>query len=236
MRRAERAGRPLTLLLLDIDEFKHQNDSFGHDAGDAVLRELGALLARSLRREDVACRYGGDEFVLVLPDASLDTALRRADEIRETVKGSGVGPRPPPRRAHGSIGLAAFPTTAGAEELLAAADSRFTGQPRPDRVSAVPRSARPRRRATGWPPLIAARALSTPVAPAFPFDGASHRLLARLIGLPCQAPRHTSRRNERHARSSWLTPVRAVLSTGRLGLPASLRKRRIQLTSWESWF
>jgi diguanylate cyclase (GGDEF)-like protein len=142
VRRAERAGRPLTLLLLDIDEFKHQNDSFGHDAGDAVLRELGALLAGSLRREDVACRYGGDEFVLVLPDASLDTALRRADEIRETIKGLRVS-------AHGhrlgaitvSIGLAALPDHGlDREALLAAADTALYRAKREgrDRVSALP--------------------------------------------------------------------------------------------------
>ena len=156
VRRAERAGRPLTLLLLDIDEFKHQNDSFGHDAGDAVLRELGALLARSLRREDVACRYGGDEFVLVLPDASLDTALRRADEIRETVKGLRVS-------AHGhslgaitvSIGLAALPDHGlDPRALLAAADIALYRAKREgrDRVSALPPigEASPER-ATGWP-------------------------------------------------------------------------------------
>jgi diguanylate cyclase (GGDEF)-like protein len=156
VRRAERARRPLTVLLLDIDEFKHQNDNFGHDAGDAVLRELGALLARCLRREDVACRYGGDEFVLVLPDASLDTALRRADEIREAVKGLRVA-------SHGrrlgavtvSIGLAALPDHGlDREALLAAADTALYRAKREgrDRVSALPSidEASPER-ATGWP-------------------------------------------------------------------------------------
>jgi diguanylate cyclase (GGDEF)-like protein len=156
VRRAERARRPLTVLLLDIDEFKHQNDNFGHDAGDAVLRELGALLARCLRREDVACRYGGDEFVLVLPDASLDTARRRADEIREAVKGLRVA-------SHGrrlgavtvSIGLAALPDHGlDREALLAAADTALYRAKREgrDRVSALPSidEASPER-ATGWP-------------------------------------------------------------------------------------
>jgi diguanylate cyclase (GGDEF)-like protein len=141
-RRAERARRPLALLLLDIDEFKQQNDTFGHDAGDTVLRGLGALLARSLRREDVACRYGGDEFVLVLPDTSLDTALRRADEIREAVKGLRVS-------AHGkslglitvSIGVAALPDHGlDRSALLAAADTalyRAKAEGR-DRVSVLP--------------------------------------------------------------------------------------------------
>jgi diguanylate cyclase (GGDEF)-like protein len=155
VRRAERAGRPLTLLLLDIDQFKYQNDRFGHEAGDAVLRELGALLARSLRREDVACRFGGDEFVLVLPDASLDTALRRADEIRETVKGLRVA-------AHGhrlgaitvSIGLAALPDHGlDREALLAAADTALYRAKRAgrDRASALPSLGTTPERATGSP-------------------------------------------------------------------------------------
>jgi diguanylate cyclase (GGDEF)-like protein len=156
VRRAERARRPLTLLLLDIDDFKHQNDSFGHDAGDAVLRELGALLARCLRREDVACRYGGDEFVLVLPDASLDTALRRADEIREAVRGLQVASQ---GRSVGaltvSIGLAALPDHGlDREALLAAADTALYRAKRAgrDRVSALPPigEASPER-ASGWP-------------------------------------------------------------------------------------
>jgi GGDEF domain-containing protein len=66
VRRAQRAVRPMAVLMLDLDHFKRVNDEFGHDAGDALLRELGNLLLRNLRREDVACRYGGEEFVLVL--------------------------------------------------------------------------------------------------------------------------------------------------------------------------
>jgi diguanylate cyclase (GGDEF)-like protein len=125
VRRAERAGRPLALLILDVDEFKQHNDRFGHDAGDAVLRELGILLGQSLRREDVACRYGGDEFVLVLPDASLETGRRRADEIQEAVRGLRlwhqghlVGP------ITVSMGLAAMPDNGrNRDALLAAADA-----------------------------------------------------------------------------------------------------------------
>ena len=70
--RARRSGRPMSVLMLDVDSFKQQNDVFGHEGGDAVLRELGALLLSSLRKEDIPCRYGGEEFVLVLPDAALD--------------------------------------------------------------------------------------------------------------------------------------------------------------------
>jgi diguanylate cyclase (GGDEF)-like protein len=108
--RARRSGRPMSVLMLDIDSFKAQNDAFGHDAGDAVLRELGALLRASLRREDIPCRYGGEEFVLVLPDASLESAARRAEQIREAVSRLRIPVRD---RVIGpitvSVGVAAFP-------------------------------------------------------------------------------------------------------------------------------
>jgi diguanylate cyclase (GGDEF)-like protein len=110
LRRAERERRPLSLILLDIDRFKDFNDSFGHEAGDAVLASLGALLRNASRAGDVACRYGGEEFVLILPEATLPDARRRAEEIREGIRGLRV--------THGgrllegvrcSMGVAAYP-------------------------------------------------------------------------------------------------------------------------------
>ena len=96
--RAEREHRPLSLLLLDIDRFKHFNDSFGHEAGDIVLSSLGALLRSVSRAGDVACRYGGEEFVLILPAASLADAQRRAEEIREAIREAPGDPRGPAAR------------------------------------------------------------------------------------------------------------------------------------------
>jgi len=108
--RARRGGRPMSILMLDVDSFKQQNDVFGHEAGDAILRELGALLKASLRREDIPCRYGGEEFALVLPEASMEGAARRAEQIRQAVKGLRI---PFNGRVLGpitvSIGVAAFP-------------------------------------------------------------------------------------------------------------------------------
>ena len=72
--------------MLDIDHFKRCNDTYGHDAGDALLRELGAFLQKYSRGSDVACRYGGEEFVLTLPQCSLEIACRRAEEMRQAVK------------------------------------------------------------------------------------------------------------------------------------------------------
>lgn len=86
MRRAEREDAPLSIIMMDIDHFKRFNDTLGHAAGDALLQDLGALLSRTVRAADVACRYGGEEFVLVLPDASLEVATARAELVRDAVK------------------------------------------------------------------------------------------------------------------------------------------------------
>jgi diguanylate cyclase (GGDEF)-like protein len=125
VRRAQRAGRPMAVLMLDLDHFKRVNDDFDHDAGDALLREIGAALLRNLRREDVACRFGGEEFVLVLPEASLADAERRAEELRSEIKRLRVSDK---GRLLGpvtiSIGLAAYPEHGLAgDALLHAADA-----------------------------------------------------------------------------------------------------------------
>jgi diguanylate cyclase (GGDEF)-like protein len=123
--RAQRERRPLSLLLLDIDRFKHFNDTFGHEAGDTVLASLGAMLRAMSRVGDVACRYGGEEFVLILPEASLPDARRRAEEIQDAIRGLRVthGGRPL-EGVRCSMGVAAFPEhgdSGGA--LLRAADA-----------------------------------------------------------------------------------------------------------------
>ncbi len=144
-RRTARANRPLTILLLDVDHFKEVNDSWGHDAGDAVLRELAGLLRAHFRGDDIACRYGGEEFVVVLSEATLDSAYLRAEELRQHVhrlaaqhRQQTVGP------ITVSIGLAASPehgTTP--EDLIASADralyeAKSAGRDRTVRATAVP--------------------------------------------------------------------------------------------------
>lgn len=123
--RAERARGPLAVAMLDLDHFKRYNDSYGHDAGDALLRALGALLQQAVRAEDVACRFGGEEFTLIMPSAGLDAACRRAEEIRELVSRLDV-------EHHGgrlggitiSIGVAIYPDHgATGEALIRAADA-----------------------------------------------------------------------------------------------------------------
>ncbi len=86
IQRAIRTQHPLGVIMLDVDHFKLINDSLGHAAGDIVLQELGKFLAGQIRQSDIACRYGGDEFVLILPDTSRDITKERAEHLQEGVK------------------------------------------------------------------------------------------------------------------------------------------------------
>ena len=125
LRRAVRSSRPLSVLMLDLDHFKRFNDSLGHDAGDTMLKEFGTVLKGVIRQGDIACRYGGEEFVLILPEASLKVSRLRAERLRESVKhlnvqnrGQGLG------NVTVSIGIAAFPEHGGdPDTLLKAADT-----------------------------------------------------------------------------------------------------------------
>ena len=96
--------------MFDLDHFKTFNDTFGHEAGDSVLRELGAFLSRNVRAEDIPCRFGGEEFVLILPGATLEGARSRAERLRSKVReltvmhqGKSVG------MITISVGVGAFP-------------------------------------------------------------------------------------------------------------------------------
>jgi diguanylate cyclase (GGDEF)-like protein/PAS domain S-box-containing protein len=86
LRRAARKKLPLGLIMMDVDNFKQFNDTSGHAAGDAILHELGSLLLEHVRGEDIPSRYGGDEFVIILPDASREVTRERAEMICEYAK------------------------------------------------------------------------------------------------------------------------------------------------------
>jgi len=86
LHRASRGKLPLCIAMLDLDHFKRLNDTCGHQAGDMVLRELGQVLREKLRKSDIACRYGGEEFVVVMPDSSIADTCQRVEEIRALVK------------------------------------------------------------------------------------------------------------------------------------------------------
>ncbi|MFI5181091.1 MAG: GGDEF domain-containing protein [Thermoanaerobaculia bacterium] len=125
LRRSVREKTPVSLLMVDIDFFKRINDTMGHAAGDDVLRQLARFLESHLRTYDIACRLGGEEFILILPGSSLENAVRQAERIRAGVKdvafaseGKPIGPLTI------SLGVSGYPADGGtAEDLLAAADT-----------------------------------------------------------------------------------------------------------------
>jgi len=121
--RAQRHGYPVSIVLVDIDNFKSLNDTCGHQAGDAFLRALAAMLNDGVRAGDVVCRWGGEEFVLVLPNMSLEDARQRAESWRETIGGMRVRFGEFELKSTVSMGIAAYPGNGLAPaELLRAAD------------------------------------------------------------------------------------------------------------------
>ena len=107
--RARREGIPLSLVMLDIDHFKRVNDTYGHQAGDEVLKILAATLMADIRTEDMACRYGGEEFLILLPNMPLAAALTRAEAWREAVEALCIVHGDFPIRFTISLGVAAYP-------------------------------------------------------------------------------------------------------------------------------
>jgi diguanylate cyclase (GGDEF)-like protein/PAS domain S-box-containing protein len=124
VRRAARSQQRLAVIMLDVDQLKGFNDTFGHDAADSMLRELAAFFQKRIRGEDFACRYGGDEIVIILVETSLEAAERRAEQLREGIKRLTIphGERylKPPTV---SLGVALYPEHGvTAEALLRVAD------------------------------------------------------------------------------------------------------------------
>jgi len=125
VRRAGRSDQSVSILMLDIDHFKRFNDTNGHEAGDTVLRETSTLLSASIRSEDIACRFGGEEFVVVLPTATAEVAQARAERLRLRLHDlSPVYQGRPLGRVTASIGVAEFPRHGMTpKDLLTAADA-----------------------------------------------------------------------------------------------------------------
>ncbi len=117
--RAMRFGHPVSLIFLDLDHFKQVNDTHGHQVGSATLREVGRMLVGKIRSVDVPTRYGGDEFVIVLPETGKDQALLMAERLRKEIAAHVfVADRGLAVRLTGSFGVACFPDDASEGETL----------------------------------------------------------------------------------------------------------------------
>jgi diguanylate cyclase (GGDEF)-like protein/PAS domain S-box-containing protein len=123
--RAKRREAPIGVIMVDLDHFKRINDNFGHEAGDLMLVSLAGLLKKNIRREDIPCRFGGEEFLLIMPETSLDITRQRAEMLRELISamevkhlGLSLG------KVTASFGVACYPNNgASVEEVVRAADA-----------------------------------------------------------------------------------------------------------------
>ena len=121
--RAQRRGIPLAAIMIDLDKFKTFNDTFGHDMGDKLLTTFGDFISTTIRKEDIACRWGGEEFFIILPGASLQEGLERTEEIRFKAKQLQVPHSQPHRPVTLSLGIAVYPDHgATTDGLIKAAD------------------------------------------------------------------------------------------------------------------
>jgi diguanylate cyclase (GGDEF)-like protein len=122
--RARRTGSVVGVMAIDIDHFKRVNDTLGHDAGDAALRGVAEELSRCVREEDVACRAGGEEFVVILSGTGVEALRQRAEVVRDTIERAPISAGGTTLQLTVSIGLAAFPAHGDTEVvLLRAADA-----------------------------------------------------------------------------------------------------------------
>jgi two-component system cell cycle response regulator len=126
--RAQRYRRPLTIAMIDVDHFKSLNDMHGHATGDLVLQKIADALRGAFRKTDIVSRYGGEDFVIAMPDTSTDGAVKKLERLRQA-----IAEMPMPFSKDGgtpnitiSAGLTGFPNDGGREEqLLGAADQRL---------------------------------------------------------------------------------------------------------------
>jgi diguanylate cyclase (GGDEF)-like protein len=149
LRRSRRSRQPLSILMFDIDHFKTINDELGHLRGDDLLRAVGAQLTRVLRSSDVRCRYGGDEFLIILPDTPLIGAQQVAESVRREIATLAMVAGGNTIAVTASVGVAtAGPAELGVNALIERAD---------DALYQAKRAGRDRVSIAGAPPgLVAA--------------------------------------------------------------------------------
>lgn len=125
--RSDRYHRPFCLLMLDLDGFKSYNDTYGHPRGDRILAEVAALITAQVRKVDVVCRYGGEEFAVIMPETDTKAALAAAERIRLAVEGAFPGDGSDdarPRPVTVSVGVAGYPSHASSRAALVEAADR----------------------------------------------------------------------------------------------------------------
>jgi len=141
------------MIMGDLDHFKAVNDCYGHLAGDEVLRVFGELLKRHARSTDIYCRYGGEEFLLVMPNMAKDNAVQRAENLRSAIATAPIPYGASRIAVTASFGIATFPCEGQAgDELIAAADRA---------LYAAKAAGRNRINAGGWPLSRVPRPLPT---------------------------------------------------------------------------
>lgn len=122
--RAKRKNISIAAIMMDLDFFKKYNDAYGHDAGDAILKQLANLMMENVRREDIVCRYGGEEFLLVFYDTNLETAILRIEKLRQKIAELRFEFNGIKNTITASFGIAMYPQhcNENAEKLIKAAD------------------------------------------------------------------------------------------------------------------
>jgi diguanylate cyclase (GGDEF)-like protein len=164
---AKRRHRPVSVIFCDVDHFKRFNDSHGHDAGDALLREMATVIRSVFRGEDIVCRYGGEEFVVLVRDCSLEDTVKRAEQLRGAVRALRVTHQ---GRALGdvsmSLGVSTFPEHGETSaDLLRSADQALF-----------------RAKGLGRNQVVVARSATSPLELQPQNDGASFPALVSSVG------------------------------------------------------
>lgn len=124
LRMAERQHHPICTVLADLDHFKKVNDTYGHQAGDEVLRAFGDMIRHSYRASDIPCRYGGEEFLILLPDMALEFACERTEHLRKAIESTPIVCGTSRIHLTASFGIAVFPQHGDSRDALIAAADR----------------------------------------------------------------------------------------------------------------
>jgi len=152
LQRAKRRKSQLSLILVDLDHFKRVNDTYGHDTGDDLLRRVGEVLRQGIRTVDIACRFGGEELVVILPDCDMNAAVQRAERLRVAVAAIELSGRALAHAVTASFGVSS--TSDGNDEvesLLRAADQALYTAKQTGRNRVVPAGLRAATDDTGLP-------------------------------------------------------------------------------------